>query len=43
MNAYCNSNVFKANSKLKLVIVIEFSSLLSGKGGALANIAIRLK
>jgi hypothetical protein len=42
LNSHANSQFFKRGTKAKLVIVIEEKTLSSGRGGGLADIAVRL-
>ena len=42
INAYANARMFRRGTKAKIVLVIECSTLISGKGGNLPEIAKRL-
>lgn len=43
INAYCNAKMFRLGSKAKIIIVVEVSSLLSARGGAFVDVALRLR
>ena len=42
INAYANARMFKRGTRAKIILVIEYSSLIFGRGGNLLEIAQRL-
>lgn len=42
VNAYANARMFREGNQVKILLTIEISTLKSGRGGKLAEIAIRL-
>lgn len=43
LNSYCNAKMFRVGTKAKIIILVELSSLMSGRGGAFADVAVRLR
>ena len=43
INSYANAKMFQQYGRVKILIVIEHSSLISGRGGSLVDVAKRLK
>ena len=43
LNSYCNARMFKVGSKARIIIVVEYFSLMHARGGAFVEVASMLR